>query len=80
MGAEPLVIAEADRAAYADAIAAATQFSASIVAQAAGTLAGIGVERPGSVLGPLVRSAVENALGAAGVADAGTIDAEAPEQ
>lgn len=65
MGAEPLVIAEADRAAYADAIAAATQFSASIVAQAAGTLAGIGVERPGSVLGPLVRSAVENALGAA---------------
>jgi hypothetical protein len=27
-----------------------------------------------------VRSAVENALGAAGVADAATIDAEAPEQ
>ncbi|GHF25136.1 hypothetical protein GCM10011600_27780 [Pseudolysinimonas yzui] len=80
MGAEPLVIAEADRAAYADAIAAATQFAASIVTQAAGTLAGIGVDRPGSVLGPLVRSAVENALGAAGVADAGTIDAEAPEQ
>jgi predicted short-subunit dehydrogenase-like oxidoreductase (DUF2520 family) len=80
MGAEPLVIAEADRAAYADAIAAATQFSASIVAHAAGTLAGIGVERPGSVLGPLVRSAVENALGAAGGIDAATIDAEAPEQ
>lgn len=79
MGAEPLVIAEGDRAAYADAIAAATEFSASIVAQAASTLAGIGVERPGSVLGPLVRSAVENALGAAGALDAATIDAEAPE-
>ena len=80
MGAEPIVIAEADRAAYADAIAAATQFSTAIVAQAAGTLAGIGVERPGNVLGPLVRSAVENALGAAGAVDAATIDAEAPEQ
>jgi predicted short-subunit dehydrogenase-like oxidoreductase (DUF2520 family) len=80
MGAEPLVIAEADRAAYADAIASATGFSSAIVAQAAGALAGIGVERPGSVLGPLVRSAVENALGAAGGIDAATIDAEAPEQ
>lgn len=80
MGAEPLVITEADRPAYADAIAAATEFSTAIVAQAAGTLAGIGVERPGSVLGPLLRSAVENALGAAGFADAATIDAEAPEQ
>jgi predicted short-subunit dehydrogenase-like oxidoreductase (DUF2520 family) len=62
MGAEPLVIAEDDRAAYADAISAATAFSTAIVAQAAGTLGGIGVERPGRVLGPLVRSAVENAL------------------
>jgi predicted short-subunit dehydrogenase-like oxidoreductase (DUF2520 family) len=80
MGAEPLVIAEADRAAYADAIAAATEFSTAIVAQAVGTLSRIGVERPGSVLGPLVRSAVENALGAAGGIDAATIDAEEPEQ
>lgn len=85
MGAEPLVIAEEDRAAYADAISAATEFSTAIVGQAVGTLAAIGVERPGRVLGPLVRSAVENALGAAGAANAGvtdaaTIDAEAPEQ
>jgi predicted short-subunit dehydrogenase-like oxidoreductase (DUF2520 family) len=80
MGAEPIVIDEADRPAYADAISAATEFSTAIVAQATRTLAAIGVERPGSVLGPLVRSAVENALGAAGVADAATIDAEAPEQ
>jgi predicted short-subunit dehydrogenase-like oxidoreductase (DUF2520 family) len=79
MGAEPVVVAEADRAAYADAIAAATGFSTAIVAQAAGALAAIGVERPGDLLGPLMRSAVENALGAAGAYRADTIDAEAPE-
>lgn len=83
MGAEPIVVAEADRSAYADAIAAATSFSTAIVTQAAGALAAIGIERPGRVLGPLVRSAVENALGSAGGAglllDADTIDAEAPE-
>jgi predicted short-subunit dehydrogenase-like oxidoreductase (DUF2520 family) len=66
MGAEPIVIAELDRPAYADAIGAAAGFSAAIVAQAAEALRGIGVERPGSVLGPLMRSAVENALSAAG--------------
>lgn len=64
MGAEPLVVAEADRPAYAEAIATATSFSAAIVAQATGALAAIGVERPGRVLGPLVRSAFENALAA----------------
>ena len=65
MGAEPIIVAERDRAAYAEAIATATTFSSAIVGQAVGLLAGIGVERPGSVLGPLVRSAVENALTAA---------------
>jgi len=88
MGAEPVVVAEADRAAYAEAIATATTFSTAIVAQAATALAAIGIERPGTVLGPLMRSAVENALGAAGAVaaggagapfDADTIDAEAPE-
>ena len=81
MGGEPVIIAEADRPTYADAIAAATGFSAAIVEQAAGALAGIGVERPGSVLGPLMRSAVENALGSAGAfdrsTDPGTLDPEA---
>ena len=65
MGAEPIVVAEADRAAYAEAIATARGFSAAIVAQAAGMLRGIGVDHPGRLLGPLVRSAVENALAAA---------------
>ena len=81
MGGEPIVIAEADRATYADAIAAATGFSAAIVEQAAGALADIGVERPGSVLGPLIRSAVDNALAGAGAfdrsADPATLDPEA---
>ena len=62
MGAEPIVIAEADRAAYAEAISIATSFSASIVGQAVAALGVIGVESPGDVLGPLVRSSVENAL------------------
>jgi predicted short-subunit dehydrogenase-like oxidoreductase (DUF2520 family) len=62
MGAEPVVIAEADRAAYAEAIGLATDYSDAIVGQAVDRLRGIGVERPGRVLGPLVRSAVENAL------------------
>lgn len=62
MGAEPIVIDEADRAAYADAVRAAVSFSTAIVDQAAGTLASIGVDHPGLVLGTLVRSAVDNAL------------------
>ncbi|MFC5929490.1 DUF2520 domain-containing protein [Cryobacterium melibiosiphilum] len=62
MGGEPLIVAERDRAAYAEAIETATTFSTSIVEQSTRLLAGIGIESPGAVLGPLVRSAVENAL------------------
>jgi predicted short-subunit dehydrogenase-like oxidoreductase (DUF2520 family) len=65
MGAEPFVVTEADRPAYADAVRAAVSFSTAIVDQSAGTLAGIGVEYPGRVLGALVRTAVDNALAAA---------------
>ncbi|MEO6943500.1 MAG: Rossmann-like and DUF2520 domain-containing protein [Lacisediminihabitans sp.] len=65
MGGEPLVVAESDRAAYAEAISTAVSFSSAIVDQATGILASIGVEAPGRVLGPLVRSSVENALGRA---------------
>jgi predicted short-subunit dehydrogenase-like oxidoreductase (DUF2520 family) len=77
MGAEPIVVAEGDRAAYAEAISAATEFSTAVVTQAAQALAAIGIDRPGRILGPLVRSAVETALGR--TRDADTIDAEAPE-
>jgi predicted short-subunit dehydrogenase-like oxidoreductase (DUF2520 family) len=62
MGAEPVLIAEADRAAYGEAIDTATQFSAAVVGQAIGLLDGIGVESPGAVLASLVRSTVDNAL------------------
>jgi predicted short-subunit dehydrogenase-like oxidoreductase (DUF2520 family) len=62
MGAEPILVDEADRPAYAEAIAIATGFSTAIVAQATDALAAIGVENAGRILAPLVRSAVENAL------------------
>ena len=63
MGGEPLIVAEGDRASYAEAIEIATAFSTSIVEQATRLLTGIGMEQPGAVLGPLLRSAMENALG-----------------
>lgn len=62
MGAEPVLVAEADRPAYAEAIATATSFSTAIIDQATSLLVGIGIGAPGAVLGPLVRSAIENAL------------------
>lgn len=62
MGGEPIVIAESDRAAYAEAIHTATSFSTAIIDQATGLLSEIGVSAPGRVLGALVRSTVDNAL------------------
>jgi predicted short-subunit dehydrogenase-like oxidoreductase (DUF2520 family) len=62
LGCEPVVVAERDRPAYAEAIATATTFSRAIVQQATGLLADIGVEHPGSFLSALVRSAVDQAL------------------
>ncbi|MEV8170209.1 DUF2520 domain-containing protein [Microbacterium sp. NPDC077486] len=62
MGCEPVIIAEADRAAYADAIATATEFSRSIIGQSTSRLREIGVENPGGFLSALVQSTVERAL------------------
>jgi len=62
LGAEPVVVAEADRPAYAEAVATATAFSAEIVRQSLGLLAGIGVERPSGVIAPLIRASVDAAL------------------
>ncbi|WP_460775606.1 DUF2520 domain-containing protein [Microbacterium sp. GXF7504] len=73
MGCEPVVVAEADRAAYAEAIATATEFSRSIVRQSTGLLADIGVENPGAYLSALVRSTVDQAL-----ADGAAPDEDAP--
>lgn len=71
MGAEPVLVDDKDRAAYAEAIAIATSFSTAIVGQATALLSAIGMESPGTVLASLVRSAVDNALAAA---SPGTID------
>ncbi|QAY74898.1 DUF2520 domain-containing protein [Agromyces protaetiae] len=81
MGGEPFVVAEADRPAYAEAIDTAVSFSTAIVDQASGLLGGIGVGRPGAVLAPLVRSAVENALARhdAGPGVEGFADSDGPE-
>ena len=62
LGCEPVVIAEGDRAAYAEAVATASDFSQAIVAQATALLRGIGVENPGGFLSALVQSSVESAL------------------
>ncbi|NHI16228.1 Rossmann-like and DUF2520 domain-containing protein [Microbacterium excoecariae] len=62
LGCEPIVVAEEDRAAYAEAIETASAFSRQIVHQATGILRGIGVENPGGFLSSLVRSTVDQAL------------------
>jgi predicted short-subunit dehydrogenase-like oxidoreductase (DUF2520 family) len=66
MGCEPVVVAEADRPPYAEAISIATQFARSIVQQATGILSDIGVDNPGGYLSTLVRSTVDDALTRAG--------------
>lgn len=65
LGAEPLIVEEASRPAYAEAIETATAFSASIVRQSVELLRGIGVEEPSHVIAPLIRATVDEALGRA---------------
>lgn len=65
MGAEPVVVEEAHRAVYADAVAAAGEFSAAVVRQAVEALRGIGVEAPGRTIASIVRASVDEALRAA---------------
>ncbi len=62
LGCEPVIVAEADRAAYGEAIAVATAFSRSIVRQAAAGLRRAGVESPSTYLSALVHSTVDLAL------------------
>ena len=66
MGAEPVVIAEADRLAYATAIDAVRGLASGVVADAMARLAAIGVESPGLVLGQVLRSAADDALSSGG--------------
>lgn len=62
MGAEPLVIAEKDRATYFEAWSVANDFSGLVVNQAIGILQQIGIRDPRGVIGPVVRASVEKAL------------------
>ncbi len=66
LGCEPVVVAEGDRTAYAEAILTATTFSRSIVEQSTRLLAEIGVESPGSYLSALVHATIDDALTSAG--------------
>ncbi|MDO5752930.1 Rossmann-like and DUF2520 domain-containing protein [Arthrobacter sp.] len=83
MGAEPVVIAEADRVLYHAALAHSANHLVTLVAQAAQILGDIGVESPHQVLGPLLRASLENALtsgesaltGPVARGDAGTVAA-----
>lgn len=85
MGAEPVVIAEADRVLYHAALAHSANHMVTLVAQAAQILGEIGVEAPNQLLGPLLRAALENALASGDSAltgpvargDVGTVSAHA---
>lgn len=62
MGGEPVVIDSRDRAAYHAALVHGANHVVTAVTQASAQLARIGIEEPGSLLGPLVHASVDGAL------------------
>lgn len=62
MGAEPVVVAEEDRPAWAGALALVAERVGGTVEQAAGVLRRLDVPEPARVLGPVSRSALDAAL------------------
>jgi len=62
MGGEPVWIAEQDRALYHAALANASNHMVTLIAESSELLAGIGVEHPGRMLGPLLGAALDNVL------------------
>jgi predicted short-subunit dehydrogenase-like oxidoreductase (DUF2520 family) len=62
LGGEPIVVAENQRAAFAEAFEVASSFSSLVVQQAIGILEQAEVLEPAKLIGPVVRSAVEKAL------------------
>lgn len=62
MGAEPVVIAEADRPLYHAALAHGSNHVMTLMGQSMQLLHKIGVEQPDRMVGPLVRATVDNAL------------------
>ena len=62
MGAEPIVIDSENRAIYFEAISVAANFSKMIVNQAIGLLEEAGIDNARGLIGPVLRSSVEQAL------------------
>ncbi|MCX6498564.1 MAG: DUF2520 domain-containing protein [Arthrobacter sp.] len=62
MGAEPVAIAEGDRTLYHAALAHGSNHLVTLVAQASELLREVGVDSPETMLGPLLRASLENAL------------------
>lgn len=62
LGGEPISLTEGQREAYAEAYEVASSFSSLVVKQALGILQDADVYSPSSLIGPVVRSAVESAL------------------
>jgi predicted short-subunit dehydrogenase-like oxidoreductase (DUF2520 family) len=85
MGAEPVVVAEADRIIYHAALAHGSNHMVTLVAQASQLLSEVGVDAPERMLGPLLRATLENALasgesaltGPVARGDSGTVTAHA---
>ena len=83
MGGEPEWISEADRPLYHAALAFSANYLTTLVAQSAELLAGIGVNEPGRMLGPLLGATLDNSLRSGDAAltgpvargDAGTVAA-----
>lgn len=69
LGGEPFVLPDARRALYHAALAHSSNHLVVLVSQAAQALGAAGVEKPGAVLGPLLRAALDGALRASDVAD-----------
>ncbi|GAA1705176.1 hypothetical protein GCM10009808_23940 [Microbacterium sediminicola] len=66
IGCEPVIVAEAERPRYAEAISTATEFSRSIIEQSTELLRAAGVAEPGRYLEALVHTTVDQALAAGG--------------
>ncbi|MEX5302850.1 Rossmann-like and DUF2520 domain-containing protein [Kocuria sabuli] len=83
MGAEPVVVAEADRPLYHAALAHGANHLTTLTGQSVQVLRDIGVENPDRMLGPLLRATLDNALasgesaltGPVARGDAGTVAA-----
>lgn len=69
LGCEPIVVAEADRPAYAEGIGIATDFSRSIIRQATDLLRSAGVVEPGRYLAALMHTTLDHALAEAGTSE-----------